>query len=196
MEEHLTKERLLEILTGWNSILKRKVRMIACGGTAMTLMDVKESTKDVDFMVPSEREYKYLTATLKKLDYKLLTAAGWQREGEPFRFDLFQGNKIHTTTLLESPLEEGRHTLLMEYSRLYIGILNEYDLIVSKLMRGTTVDFDDCLTLAVTLGERLDKQRLADHFDEMISYDISQDRVRPNMDVFLERLNERNRNDR
>ena len=195
MEEHLTKERLLEILTGWNSILKRKVRMVACGGTAMTLMDVKESTKDVDFMVPSEREYKYLIAMLKDLDYKLVTAAGWQRKDEPFRFDLFQGNKIHTTTLLESPLKEGGNTLFMEYSRLYIGILNEYDLIVSKLMRGNAVDYDDCLTLAVALGEKLDRQRLADHFDEMISYDISLDRLRSGMDVFLERLNEKDSND-
>jgi len=195
MEKQLTKNQLLEILTGWNSILKRKVRMIACGGTAMALMNVKGSTKDVDFMVPNQREYKYLTARLKDLDYKLITAAGWQREGEPFRFDLFQNNSIHTTTLLESPLEEGRHTLFIEYSRLYIGILNEYDLIVSKLMRGTTVDFDDCLALAAALGEKLDRQRLADHFDEMISYDISQDRIRPNMVIFLERLNERDSND-
>ena len=161
----------------------------------MTLMNVKGSTKDVDFMVPNQREYKYLTARLKELDYKLITAAGWQREGEPFRFDLFQGNNIHTTTLLHSPLDEGRHILFREYSRLYIGILNEYDLIVSKLMRGTTVDFDDCLALAASLGEKLDRQRLADHFDEMISYDISQDRIRPNMAIFLERLNERDSND-
>lgn len=196
MKKRLTKIQLLEILMGWNLILRRRVRMIACGGTAMTLLGVKESTKDVDFMVPNHREYNYLIGRLKDLGYKPVTAAGWQREGELFQFDLFQGNNIHTTRLLESPLEEGRHTVLQEYTRLYIGILNEYDLIVSKLMRGSSVDFDDCLTLATALGEKLERQKLADHFHEMISYDISQDRIRPNMDTFLERLNKRDRNDR
>jgi len=169
--------------------------MIACGGTAMTLIGVKESTKDVDFMVPNQSEYNYLIATLDSLGYKPDTAAGWRREGEPFRFDLFKGNNIHTTTLLESPLEEGRHTLLMEYSRLYIGILNDYDLIASKLMRGETVDFDDCLRLAGARKDQLDLTKLEEHWHEMVDLEIAEDRIRPNIEVFLERLNERIGND-
>jgi len=119
MQQRLTKNQLLEILEGWNHILRRRVRMIACGGTAMTLLGVKASTRDVDFMVPNGREYKYLTAKLMDIGYELQT--GWHREDEPFRFDLFQDSKIHTTTLLDSPLERERHTLLVEYSHLYIG---------------------------------------------------------------------------
>jgi len=167
--------------------------MIAYGGTAMTLLGVKASTKDVDFMVPNDREYKYLTAKLMDIGYELHT--GWQREDEPFRFDLFQENKIHTTTLLDSPLEKERHTLLLEYSHLYIGILNDYDLIASKLMRGTTVDFEDCITLAKSRKDRIDLTKLADRFHRMVDLDISEDRIRPNIEVFLERLNERDGND-
>ena len=185
----LTKNHLLEILKGWNHILRRRVRMIACGGTAMTLMGVKASTKDVDFVIPDSGEYAYLTERLKTLGYELHT--GWQRKGEPFRFDLFEGNKIHTTTLLESPLEKDGHTRYQEYSRLYIGILNDYDLISSKLMRGTSVDFDDCLTLARARKGQLDLDKLVEHFHKMVDLDISEDRIRPNIAVFLERLIER-----
>ncbi len=64
MEYRLNKDRLIDILKDWNHFLKRKVHLIACGGTAMTLIGVKFSTKDVDFMAPDEREHDYLTKRL------------------------------------------------------------------------------------------------------------------------------------
>jgi hypothetical protein len=63
MEYRLNKKRLLDILAGWNRHLKRRVHLVACGGTAMTLLGVKPSTKDVDFMVPRTQERNYLTKT-------------------------------------------------------------------------------------------------------------------------------------
>ncbi|MGV7929683.1 MAG: hypothetical protein AB2L13_12380 [Spirochaetota bacterium] len=147
MEYRLDTHALLSTMEQWNRFLKRKIHLIACGGTAMTLMGVKSSTKDVDFMVPDISEHEYLTKRLRMLGYEAITGSGWKRNGEEFQFDLFRGNSIHTTGLLVSPLEEGRHILFKEYEHLYIGILNEYDLISSKLMRGTSVDFEDCLDL-------------------------------------------------
>lgn len=190
MKYRLDKQQLLDILGEWNFYLKRKVHLIACGGTAMTLQGVKPSTKDVDFMVPNVKERAYLLKQLSLLGYEQKTQYGWERKKEPFRFDLFQGNTIHTTGLLKSPLRNGGHTVLMEYSHLYIGILNDYDLISSKLMRGTRVDFEDCLMLAEAHKDELDISRLVAHFNEMISYDIAEVRLTPNIDVFVNRLRE------
>jgi len=187
----LNKNQLLEIMEEWNRVLRRKVHLIACGGTAMTLLGVKPSTKDVDFMVPNINEYNYLINNLKTLDYELVTQAGWQRPGEQFQFDIFRGNSIHTTGLLTSPLEEGRHTLLKEYAHLYIGILNDYDLISSKLMRGTRVDFEDCLALAEAHRVDLSIARLIDHFNEMICYDVAEYRLKPNIEHFVALLKEK-----
>jgi hypothetical protein len=191
MEYRLDKNWLLDILGEWNHFLKRKVHLIACGGTAMTLLGVKPSTKDVDFMSPKVREYDYLTKQLKALGYKQATGSGWKRDGEDFLFDIFRGNRIHTTELLDSPLDEGRHSILMEFSHLYIGILNDYDLISSKLMRGTSVDFEDCLRLAEARREEIDIERLIHHFNEMVSYDVAEYRLRPNIDHFLVLLREK-----
>ncbi len=191
MEYRLDKNRLLDILREWNRFLKRKVHLIACGGTAMTLIGLKPSTKDVDFMTPKVREHDYLTKQLKVLGYKQATGSGWKRDGEDFRFDIFRGNRIHTTELLDSPLEEGRHSILMEFSHLYIGILNDYDLISSKLMRGTSVDFEDCLSLAEARREEIDIERLIRHFHEMVNYEVGEYRVRPNIDHFLALLREK-----
>lgn len=190
MKYRLNKNQLFEELTLWNAFLNRKVHLVACGGTAMTLLGVKPSTKDVDFMVPNLTEYNYLIRTLKDLGYEPTTASGWRKPGELFQFDIFRGKRIHTTELLVSPLEEGRHTLIKEYSHLYIGVLNDYDLISSKLMRGTSVDFDDCLHLVKAHQSDIDVNFLIEHFNELVSYDISADRVKPNIETFLERLNE------
>ena len=188
MKNRLNRDHLLEELTLWNRFLRRKVHLIACGGTAMTLLGVKPSTKDVDFMVPDVDEYQYLIKMLQDPGYKPTTASGWQREKELFRYDIFQGNKIHTTELLTSPLGQGGNILFKEFSNLYIGILNDYDLISSKLMRGSSVDFEDCLNLVQAHLRQIDLQELADHFHELVNYDVSEDRIRPNMDIFLNHL--------
>ncbi|MGK2907468.1 MAG: DUF6036 family nucleotidyltransferase [Desulfuromonadales bacterium] len=194
-EYRLDKNELLDHMRAWNRILKRKVHLIACGGTAMTLLGVKESTKDVYFMVPDTREHNYLMKQLPAMGYTQANGQGWQRKGEIFHFDIFRGNNIHTTGLLLSPLEDGRNSVLKEISHLYIGILNDYDLITSKLMRGTRVDFEDCLRLATAHKDELDLKKLVAHFHEMVSYDVAEERLRPNIDHFLERLRKGEQND-
>ena len=84
MEYRLNKQALLEILEQWNRFLRRKVHLIACGGTAITLMDVKPSTKDVDFIVPNVPEHVYLIRVLKELGYEQVTGCGWRRRGDIF----------------------------------------------------------------------------------------------------------------
>ena len=76
----------------------------------------------------------------------------------------------------------------MEFSNLNIGILNDYDLITSKLMRGTRVDYEDCLSLAEAHREAINIEQLVAHFHKLVSYDVGQDRLRPNIDTFLKLL--------
>jgi hypothetical protein len=184
MEYRIHKQQLLETLGQWNAFIKRKIHLIACGGTALTLMDVKFSTKDVDFMVPNMPEYQYLIRTLKDLDYKQVTGSGWKRKGEVFLFDLFPGKRIHTTELMESPLKECNHTLFKEFSYLYVGVLNDYDLIASKLFRGTNVDFEDCLMLVKAHKDEIDIRCLKQHFEELAKYDVSEHRLLGHLEAF------------
>lgn len=189
MEYRINKQALLDVMEQWNQFLRKKVHVIACGGTAMTLLGVKASTKDIDFMVPNLSEHEHLIKILKQLGYEQATAYGWQRKGETFRFDLFLGKSIHTTELLESPLEKKNHQLLKQYSHLYIGILNVYDLIASKLIRGTGIDFEDCLML-MRSDRSIDIEHLKRHYNELISYDIAEVRVAVHIDQFIELLRE------
>jgi hypothetical protein len=192
MKYKLDKRALLNILGQWNGFMRRKVHLIACGGTALTLMGIKPSTKDVDFIVPNEPEYKYLIRTLKDLGYQSASGAGWSKSGDIFIFDLFPGKSIHTTELLESPLKPKNHILFKEFSNIYIGILNSYDLIGSKLCRGTAVDFEDCLMLVKAQKDEIDIERVQEHSKELAMYDISEDKFVGNIERFIDLLKEEN----
>jgi len=187
MNTRIDKTTLLNTLSLWNSYLKRKVRIIACGGTALTLMNLKESTKDVDFLIPERNEYRYLIKNMMDLGYKQTTGTGWQKN-KGFIFDLFVGKTIFTTELLESPLEPGKHIPYKEFSSVYLGILNYYDLIISKLFRFTPVDTDDCVTLFKEKNKEINLDKLKSRFHETSVYDISDEKNRNNFKYFLELL--------
>jgi len=183
MEYRIDKTRLLDRLGLWNGFLKRKVHLVACGSTALTLLDVKPSTKDIDLLVPVIGEYQYLIRTLKDLGYKNASGAGWARD-DGFIFDLFPGKRIHTTELLESPLDSGNNIPVKEFTRIYLGVLNYYDIIISKLFRGTGIDMDDCLTLIRAKNKEINMVKLAERFNETALYDVSEDKVRKNFEHF------------
>lgn len=185
MEYRIDRERLLDVIGGWDSYLRKKVRLIACGGTAMTLLGVKVSTKDIDLIVPEIAEYEYLIDILKQLGYKAVSGNGWNR-GDVFVFDIFRGKYVHTNELLESPLDEGNNYLVKEFSHIYLGALNYYDLIISKLFRGKGADFDDCVALMKSKCSEIDIERLKTRFRETASYEISEDKVVHNLDQFIE----------
>ena len=187
MNAQVDKTTLLNTLSLWNRYLKRKVRIIACGGTALTLLNLKESTKDVDFLIPEQSEYRYLIKILVDLGYKQTTGTGWQKN-QGFIFDLFVGKTIFTTELVESPLEQGNYIPYKEFSSIYLGILNYYDLVISKLFRFTPVDTDDCLALFKEKSKEINLDRLKSRFYETSAYDISDEKNRNNFKYFLELL--------
>lgn len=184
MEYRLDKEKLLQELAVWNGLLKRRVRLIACGGTALTLLGIKPSTKDVDLIIPEIKEYDYLTRLLKDLGYKAVTGAGVSRDGI-FIFDLFRGNRVHTTDLIEPVLDQGNHIPVKEFSQVYLGVLNYYDILISKLFRATSVDVEDCLLLFKTKRGEIDTDKFIDRFHSTASFDVSEESVLKNLKYFL-----------
>jgi len=187
MQYRIEKNRLFDILSIWDGFLKRKVHLVACGGTALTLLELKESTKDIDFLVPEKAEYSYLIATLENLGYEQKTGYGWSKD-DGFIFELFPGNAIFTTILVESPLKENNNIMVKEFNYIYVGILNYYDLLISKLFRSTAVDRDDCLMLVKAKHKEINFNKLRDRFYETPSYDISDEKNRRNFEDFLKLL--------
>jgi hypothetical protein len=172
MNHRIDTSTLMNRLAAWDSFLKRRVRLIACGGTALTLLNIKPSTKDADFIIPDEREHNYLVNILGELGYVQVTGTGWARENDII-FDFYRGLYVYTTGLLDSPLERDRHILFKEYTQIYVGILNYYDLLITKLFRGIQSDMEDSVALLRAKQNEINMTTFEKRFRETAKYDIS-----------------------
>ncbi len=95
----LTGDDLMLTLENWNGLMNFNTRLIACGGTAMTLLNIKESTKDIDFVVPVENEFKRLMKFLNQIGYHD-AGGGLHHPDDPnFIYQFWSGNQIFTTEL-------------------------------------------------------------------------------------------------
>jgi hypothetical protein len=165
-----------------------RVRLIACGGTALTLLKIKYSTRDIDFTVPMQKEYDRLMRFLRDLGYEE-KGGGLAHDDDPnFVYQFWPGNKVFTTNLLDSPLEPGKHVLIKRWNHIYLGALNLTDLIITKMFRGTTVDRDDCIEVFATGQVKADE--LLARYSEAARYDFNPEKVMRNFVYLAEGLRE------
>lgn len=167
-EYRLTKEDLYSELKIWGNELKSKVLAVGCGGTALTLLGYKVSTKDVDFLIPITSEAKSLLRFMQSRGYKEATGSGYKHPEKPWIFDIFVGQRLFQTDLLDPIQEKGKHRVIDKFGKLTLATLNPDDLIISKMFRGDAVDVEDCITLLKS--EDLDLQQLAERYKETASY--------------------------
>lgn len=88
--------------------------------------------------------------------------------------------------LLTSPLDQDGHKKIRVWKKIYLGVLNPIDLIISKMFRGTDVDLKDCLTLF--RNERVDLKKLEARYRKTAKYEVSEERVLRNLDLLREQL--------
>ena len=190
MEYRIKTDELTRTLQAWDELLpgRGKIRLVACGGTALTLMGYKESTKDVDLLVPETEEYERLIDFLTKAEYRRVTQYGWKRDEEAIIFDLYLGKKVYVTELLTSPLEKGGSREWKAWKKIEVSILNPVDLIISKMFRGTETDIQDSLLLL--FKEKIDLKELQARYQETAQHDIGEAKVLRNLEIFLKRWRE------
>jgi hypothetical protein len=179
----------MDTLDNWDALMNFRVHLIACGGTAMTLLKIKDSTKDIDFIVPKENEYQRLMKFLKHLNYGD-KGGGLAHEDDPnFIYQFWSGNRVFTTNLLDSPLEEGKHILIKKWPHIYLGALNLIDLIITKMFRGNQVDRNDCI--AAFAAGQVNGEELLDRYLEAARYDLNPEKVMLNLASLVEGLSEK-----
>jgi len=182
----LTSSELMATIDNWDELMNFHVRLIACGGTALTLLKIKESTKDIDFVVPVVTEYEKLMKFLKAIGYRE-KGGGLEHPDDPyFLYQFWSGNRVFTTDLLDSPLDVGKHIVIRKWRHIYLGALNLVDVIITKMFRGTGVDVDDCLAVFET--GQVDADELLKRYFEAASYDLNPDKMMQNFIVFADRL--------
>ncbi len=66
----LDKSYLMDFLGEVDKELEREVTLVAVGGTAMTLLDLKPSTIDIDFTIP-EDDFRLFRDVISKIPHGL-----------------------------------------------------------------------------------------------------------------------------
>ena len=121
------KSLLLEFLEVLNDDLTKKVTLVAAGGTAMTLLDLKPSTIDIDFTIPS--------SDLPEFEQAL-------RNNPPgFKVDRWADGYVFCQSLPSDYLEKS--IKIREYTHILLKALNPVDIIVTKIGRLNHRDIQD-----------------------------------------------------
>ena len=133
------KQILLDFLKNIDDKLPHKITIIAVGGTALTLLNIKESTKDIDFDFPQKKELNTINKLFSDLDFEAM-GNSWLTTGG-LRLDLFTGGYIFNIQLLKDYIEESKP--IWELNNITLKALSLYDIIITKIGRGDERDFDD-----------------------------------------------------
>ncbi|MCX6746646.1 MAG: DUF6036 family nucleotidyltransferase [Candidatus Pacearchaeota archaeon] len=132
--------------------LNEPLELFAIGGTAMILKNIKESTKDIDFLTTEKQE---------KIR-KLFTLAGLKEESSNKICNIWRLNDIRIDIfydgfILGIPFPEDWKRLsekIREVGKIKLYILNWYDLIITKISRSETRDITDII--AIIKSQKID----------------------------------------
>lgn len=123
----LDKSRLLEFLEVLDDEVRRKITIVAVGGTAMTLLDLKPSTIDIDFTIPSEDNIEFQKA-LRSVSHG-------------FKVDVWPDGTVFSQTLPDDYLDKSIE--IKTFKHIHLKALYPVDIIVTKIGRLDKRDLQD-----------------------------------------------------
>lgn len=144
----ISSEDLMSYLRQLDKLLKRKVTLVAVGGTAMTLYGLKEATKDVDFCTQTKEDWAAVNSAAKKAKSR-------------FRLDLFREGHIYILQLPEDYAPKSR-PLKEQFKNLEVKLLSPIDIILTKTSRLNERDVEDIRALVT--NKRVDKKKLIERY--------------------------------
>ena len=121
------KSALFDFLDVLNEDLTKKIILVAVGGTAMTLLDLKPSTIDIDFTIPGCDRLEFEQAL---------------KSNPPgYKVDRWTDGCIFCQTLPNDYLEKS--IKIKEFSHIILRALQPVDIIVTKIGRLNERDMQD-----------------------------------------------------
>jgi len=126
----LDKSALLGFLEEVDKELEEPITLVAVGGTALTLLDAKASTMDVDFTIPSN-DYAVFEKTLGRIPHG-------------FRVDCWKDGMVFSQILPDDYLKRSISIRKMEH--IHLRALNPVDIVVTKIGRLDARDKQDIET--------------------------------------------------
>ncbi|WNZ28666.1 MAG: hypothetical protein IAX21_08395 [Candidatus Bathyarchaeota archaeon] len=155
----LDKTSLFDFLEVLDKELEKKITLVAVGGTAMTLLDLKSSTIDIDFTIPSENRDEYEKA-VSNIPHGL-------------KIDVWDDGIIFSQILPSDYLQKS--VKIKEYENIKLLALNPVDIIVTKIGRSNDRDLQDiqlCITKTnLSREEIITRGKLTEYVGNRENYD-------------------------
>ncbi|MBN2423366.1 hypothetical protein JXB41_09145 [Candidatus Woesearchaeota archaeon] len=145
----ITKNNLIEWLKKIDKKVNKKITLIAVGGTAMTLLGLKSSTRDVDFCIESK------DANIFKKHIK----------SDLFKVDLFYEGFIFSEQLPEDYINKSNQ-LKIGLKNIDLRTLSLIDIIITKAARYNERDEEDIAAIAKL--KKINKNELLKRFNQII----------------------------
>jgi hypothetical protein len=121
------KSALFDFLSILNEDLTKKITLVAAGGTAMTLLDLKPSTIDIDLTIPG----------CDRVDFE----QALKSNPPGYRIDRWTDGCVFCQTLPKDYLEKS--IKIKEFSHISLRALQPVDIIVTKIGRLNARDMQD-----------------------------------------------------
>lgn len=166
-KEEINVKKLLELLQSISKYVDLKIKIYALGGTALTLLNIKKSTLDIDINIDTNKEYEYISKLFEQIGFEKVGSIRWITQ-EGLAFDVFHGSNILGTNLLPDCLNLSKFINSFGYIELYT--LSLQDIIISKLARGDSRDFDDIK--AIFKKEKINLQELVNRYKKTMEGSI------------------------
>lgn len=154
--------------------LQSEVTAFLIGGGAMSLRNLKDTTKDIDLVVTSDDEYERLLATLGELgydevtdiddEYRKLGARLCIENDDGCRIDLF--NEQVADKLVFSEGMQDRSEELLTHRHLSVRLVSLEDIFLFKAVAKRPDDIEDMNTLVQT---SLDFESIEREIDDQVS---------------------------
>lgn len=162
----IDRKELVKWLRSIDRKLHKKITLVAVGGTAMTLLGLKSSTRDVDFCIKSDEK----TDFEKVLDKK-------------FKVDIFTDGYIFSEQLPADYSEKSKEIIKMK--NITLKALDPIDIIITKATRFNARDEEDI----EALSKYADKEEMLKRFNEVLkSYSGKEDEYKYHMKIILKRF--------
>ncbi|MBS3137581.1 hypothetical protein J4232_04045 [Candidatus Woesearchaeota archaeon] len=145
----IDQQQLLDYLDQLDALLQKKITLVAVGGTALCLMNLKESTKDVDFCAATKQEFEMIKQASKKV--KTI-----------FKIDLYHTGYIFCLQLPDDYIFRAR-SFPSNFKNISLKTLSPIDIIITKTGRLNQRDIEDIE--AVIKNKKVDKIELIDRFN-------------------------------
>ncbi|MBI2559459.1 hypothetical protein HYW20_09115 [Candidatus Woesearchaeota archaeon] len=162
----IDRNELVKWLRSIDKKLRSKITLIAVGGTAMTLLGLKSSTRDIDFCIKSDEKKDFSKALDKK-----------------FKVDIFTDGCIFSEQLPADYSEKSKEIIRMK--NIDLKALSPIDIIITKAARFNARDEEDIKALS----KYADKDELVKRFNDVLkSYSGKEEDYKYHFNIILKRF--------